>query len=207
VQSGDLESNWIPWPTGRAAAGKIRWDAPEVGEQGMMIAPGGDLSQASFIPGVYQDSHDAPVSDANKDHTKYGDGTVLEYDRGSHTLLADLQGSKLTMDRTKIEFEIGATKFTMTNAGTTLVTPLLTVTAPASTFSGTVTISGLLTWLAGMAGFGGGSSGATINGPITQTGGAVSLAGGALTHAGKNVGSTHTHTGVQTGSGTTGAPS
>lgn len=205
IKSGDIESNWIPWPAGRAAAGKRRWDAPEVGEQGMMIAPGGNLAEATFIPGVYQDQHDAPVSDPNKDHTAYGDGTVVEYDRGSHTLLVDLTGGvSVTANRSKIELKIGGTTLTLTSAGSTLSTPQLTVESPVSTFTGAVNVGGLLTYSAGLSGSGG--SGATISGPINQTGGAVSTAGGALTNNGKNVGSTHTHSDVMTGSNTSGAP-
>jgi phage baseplate assembly protein V len=205
IESGDLQSNWIPWPAGRAGAGKIRWDAPEVGEQGMMISPGGDMSQATFIPGIYQDSHDAPVSDPNKDHTAYGDGTVLEYDRGSHTLLVDLTGGvSVTANRNKIELKIGSTTLTLEAGKTTLVAPQLMVQSPTTTFTGTVLVQGLLTYSAGLAGSGGG--GAVMTGPITQTGGNVSTGGGTLTNNGVNVGSTHTHNGVQTGSGSTGGP-
>ena len=206
IKSGEIESDWLPWPAGRAASGKRKWDAPEVGEQGMLVAPGGDLRQAVFLPGVYQSSYDAPSSDPNKDNTTYGDGTVVEYDRGTHTLLVDLTGGvSITADRSHIELKIGATTLTLTASGTTLQTPQLTVQAAQSTFTGAVTVQGLLTYSAGLSGSGG--SGATMAGPINQTGGAVSLAGGSLSHNGKNVGSTHTHTGVQSGGGTSGAPS
>lgn len=206
IKSGEIESDWLPWPAGRAAGGKRRWDAPEVGEQGMLFAPGGDLRQAVFMPGVYQSSYDAPVQDPNKDHTTYGDGTVVEYDRGTHTLLVDLTGGvSVTATRAKIELKIGGTTLLLEAGKTTLTTPELLVTSPISTFTGAVTVQGLLTYSAGLSGSGG--SGATMTGPINQTGGAVSLAGGGLTHNGKNVGSTHTHTGVQSGGGTSGAPS
>jgi hypothetical protein len=52
----------------------------------------------------------------------------------------------------------------------------------------------------------------TVTGNLSTGGGTVTMAGniattGTLTNNGKNIGSTHTHTGVQTGSGTTGQPS
>lgn len=60
--------------------------------------------------------------------------------------------------------------------------------------------------------------GGVLNAPPTQyieftaeginivTDGAVSITSATLTHNGKNIGDTHTHSGVQTGSGNTGAP-
>jgi phage baseplate assembly protein V len=197
IKSGEIETAWLPWPAGRAAGGKRRWDPPEVGEQGVMLAPGGDLRQAVFMPGVYQGDYDAPSSDPNKDTAAYGDDTVIEYDRGTHTLLANLGDSSFTMNRSQIVLTIGATTLTMTAAGTTLATPQLTVDAAQSTFTGAVTVQGAFTYQAGMTGSGG--SGANIAGPVAVTGGTV-------THNGKNIGSTHTHSGVQAGGSTTGVP-
>lgn len=197
VKSGEIETTWLPWPAGRAGPGKRRWDPPEVGEQVTMISPSGDLRQARVIPGIYQEAYDSPSSDGNKDHVTYGDGTVIEYDRASHTLLANLGASSILADRTKIVLTIGDTTLTMTAAGTTLETPQLTVDAPQSTFTGNVTVQGLLAYQGGMTGSGG--SGASIDGPLSITGGTV-------THDSKNIGSTHTHGGVDPGGGTSGAP-
>jgi phage baseplate assembly protein V len=216
VKSGDIETNWIPWPAGRAAAGKRRWDAPEVGEQGVLLCAGGDMRQAVFVPGVYQDSYDSPSSDPNKDHTTYGDGTVIEYDRGSHTMLVDLTGGvSITADRAHIELKIGSTTLTLTGSQTTLVTPFLHVQSPESTFTGHVTIQGGLN-VSGGGGVGSGASAVfvghieqvgnyTQTGNFTQTGNSENT--GTLKNNGKNVGSGHTHSGVQTGNDTTGAVS
>lgn len=73
----------------------------------------------------------------------------------------------------------------------------LTVDSPQSTFTGAVTVEGLLTYEAGLAGAGGGV-GSTITGNLVQTGGVLSSEGTVL--------HTHTHGGVQTGGGNTGAP-
>jgi len=182
VKSGEIETDWIPWPAGRAAAGKRRWDPPEVGEQVTMLSPGGDFRQAVVIPGVYQTEYDAPSSDPNKDTTEYGDGTVIEYDRGTHTLRADLGDSKMTMTREAVVIEIGAAKVTMTASGTT--------------WNGPVLFTDPVTYEAGMTG----SNGADINGTLTVT-------GGDIVNNSKSVGSTHTHVGVSPGGGVTGVPS
>jgi len=200
IKSGDLESAWVGWPAGRAGTGKRRWDPPEVGEQVVMVSPCGDMRQALVLPGVYQDAHDAPTTDGNKDHATYGDGTVIEYDRGSHTLVANLGESQILADRTKIVLTIGATTLTLTGSGSTLETPQLTVDSPASTFTGAVTVQGPFAYQNGITGTNGtGGSGASIQGPVSVT-------GGTITHNGKNIGSTHTHSGVQSGGGTSGAP-
>lgn len=121
VKSGEIESTWIRWPAGRAGAGKRRWDPPEVGEQVVMLAPTGDLSQATFIPGLYQNDHDAPTASADKDHVTYGDGTVIEYDRGSHTLTANLQSStSIVASRTSIKATRGAGSVEVTNSAVTI---------------------------------------------------------------------------------------
>lgn len=206
VKSGEIETAWLPWSAGRAAEGKRRWDAPEVGEQVIVLAPTGDLRQAGVIPGFYQDTYDAPSSDPAKDKAEYSDGAVIEYDRGAHALTADLQGAKIFADRSKIELTIGGTVLTLTSGQTTLQTPKFVVDSPESIFTGKVTVQGLLTYLAGLIGYGGaGGGGAILNGPLTVNGNVAT--NGTLVNNGTNVGSTHTHSGVQPGGANTGTPS
>ncbi len=76
-------------------------------------------------------------------------------------------------------------------------TATVTINAPATTVTGTLTVDGLLTYQNGLAGTGGGP-GTTITGNIVQTGGVLS-SNGTILH-------THTHSGVTTGAGNTGAP-
>ena len=76
----------------------------------------------------------------------------------------------------------------------------IVVKAPLTTFKGKVTVEQLLTYLAGMNGSGGGVGGsAVINGDIVHN-------NGTITSLGKKIDGTHTHSGVQTGGGNTGAP-
>lgn len=70
------------------------------------------------------------------------------------------------------------------------------VVAPLSTFSAAVTISGLLTWTGGMVG-------SIASGIATTITGAINFIG-TLTANGKRIDDTHTHKGVQTGSGSSG---
>lgn len=163
IKSGNITTTWLPWAAGRASGAKRRWDPPEVGEQVAVISPGGDLTQGLVIPGVYQESAGAPSASADKDSTVYSDGTVIEYDRAAHALTADLQGTKVYADRSKIELTIGGSKVTLTSSGAT-------VEAASINLTGNVTVTGN------------------------------------LTNNGKNVGSTHMHSGVTPGPATTGVP-
>jgi len=93
----------------------------------------------------------------------------------------------------------GAASMRLTAGGALLITAPggVTIEAPSTTNTGTLTIEGLLSYMAGMAGVGGGA-GSTIIGELTQAGGALSSNGITL--------STHVHSGVQSGPSNTGAP-
>ncbi|MGB3276104.1 MAG: Gp138 family membrane-puncturing spike protein [Castellaniella sp.] len=71
-----------------------------------------------------------------------------------------------------------------------------TFNAEQTTFNSKVTVNGLLTYTAGLSGSGGGA-GTTIEGGANFT-------GGAITHDGKVIDSTHKHDGVTPGGGQTG---
>ena len=71
-----------------------------------------------------------------------------------------------------------------------------TVNSPQSNFSGTVIIQGLLSWLSGMTGSGGGATSAAITGVVRFI--------GSVFANGKNIDDTHEHSGVQPGSGNSG---
>ena len=97
VKHGDLESNWIPWAAGRAGGNKI-WSPPEVGEQVLMLAPGGDTSRAIALVGIFSDDNPANGDDGNLFRMTFKNGTVIEYDRDKNELNAKLKsGGKATI--------------------------------------------------------------------------------------------------------------
>jgi len=73
-----------------------------------------------------------------------------------------------------------------------------------TTMTGNLTVQGLITGQNGFAISGGTGGTMNVTGNINQTGNFANT--GTLTNNGKAVGSTHTHSGVQTGAGNTGAP-
>jgi phage gp45-like len=88
----------------------------------------------------------------------------------------------------------------VTSGGDATVTaPQVTLDTPETTCTGHVTIQGGLS----LSGGSGGST-ATITGNVNVVGDIASV--GSLSNNAKLVGSTHTHSGVQTGGGNTGAP-
>nr|DAT82301.1 MAG TPA: baseplate assembly protein [Caudoviricetes sp.] len=72
------------------------------------------------------------------------------------------------------------------------------IDCPQSSFTGALTVGGLLTYQAGMAGSNGQGGSTTINGNIRHSGGTLSSNGVVL--------DAHTHKGVTPGGGNTGEP-
>jgi phage baseplate assembly protein V len=86
IRSGDILTGWLPWIVQRAGFDGSWWPL-SVGEQVMVLSPGGDTSQGVILGALYQQAHPAP-GDAEKLHrTVYGDGTVIEYDGKAKRLL------------------------------------------------------------------------------------------------------------------------
>lgn len=182
VQTGGNVTAWLPWMTTRAG-GNREWNAPEVGEQVLLLSPHGELAQGYVLPSIYQDAHPANGDRATVRRIDYADGAYTEYDRGSHTLTANLaedgraiivtgdNTTEQTKDRTLLKLgdsasiEMTASAIKLTIGGTTLEI---------------------------------GAGGITANQTITVTGGDVVADGVRL--------KTHVHGGVETGPSTTSGP-
>lgn len=194
---GGLTTDWLPWGTARAGATGT-WSAPRPGEQMVVFAPYGDTGQAIVMGSIPQDDHPAPATSKDQERTVYPDGSTVDYNSATNTLTVTVAASGNVVVNCKhatlnaTEDVTVNTKLATVNASTKieLVTPLVHCTQA-------LTVDGLLTGLGGMAISGG--SGATVNGSFAAQ-------NGAFTHNSKNVGSTHTHTGVSPGGSQTGAP-
>ncbi|MBF0305777.1 MAG: phage baseplate assembly protein V [Alphaproteobacteria bacterium] len=97
VRIGDMVTDWRPWAVGCAGA-DVTWSAPEVGEQVMLLSPGGNLSLGVIVGGLYQQSAPPPADRPTLRRIVYGDGTVVEYDRESHRLRVDLTAATGTAE-------------------------------------------------------------------------------------------------------------
>lgn len=181
VKVGGLTTDWLPWVTARASATRT-WSAPRVGEQVVVLAPYGDPAQAVVLPAIYQDTYPAPAATKDAERVVFPDGSTVDYNSATNTLQIDVAGAAKVIVNCKEATVNADTK--------------VTLNTPETYCTGNLTVQKALN----VRGNGVGGAVATITGNMAIT-------GTSLTHNGKNIGSTHTHTGVQPGSGTTGVPS
>lgn len=153
VASGDLESNWLPWLELRA--GRTRtWNPLTVGEQVIVLCPDGDPAGGVVLAALNSEAIPAP-SDSEAEHvTDYPDGARITYDH---------QAGKLTAVGIKSAFVEASESATLQ--------------CPEITLDGDVTVTGLLTYQAGMAGKNGKGNKTTIEGDITHVQGDLSSNG------------------------------
>lgn len=63
VKLGENLTGWRPWLT---TAGRLKtWNPPVVGEQVVVLSPGGDLEQSVVLPSLYYSKFGAPSQDEN----------------------------------------------------------------------------------------------------------------------------------------------
>jgi phage baseplate assembly protein V len=222
VTMGDNTSAWLPWLTSRAGEDRT-WHAPEVGEQVIVMAPGGELSAGYVMPGgVYKNDYPANADKAEISRTTYKDGAILEYDRENHTHLLQLPEGSATVKvgddaqteitPSKITAKVGSDAKTEITASKILaqigsdakseitaskITHTLGSSSKIEVTSGSVkiTVGGTTLEIA--------SSGITINGNITQTGNYDQTG---LMKSNLITLSTHTHGGVMSGPAITAVP-
>jgi len=175
VASGELVTTWLPWFERRA--GDIRtWCPPSVGEQCLLLCPGGELASGLVLVGLHSDTIAPPGESPDLHRIQYPDGAVIDYDHSTHALTATLP----------------------TGGTVTLSAPgSVTIDSPETTITGRCTVQGPLIYQAGMVGTGGAGASAVITGSASFTGD-VTANGISLM--------SHVHGGVHAGGDTTGAP-
>lgn len=172
---GELVSG-LEWSKSRAGADRSWNGGYTKGEQVLVLSPSGDLSQGVIAFAISQDAFPNAGDSENPKHI-YADGTVVEYNKASHTLLIDASAS-------------GGHVVIQCNSAQIQAESTITMDAPNTICTGNLTVAKSLSM--------GGSGGtATLKGN-------VAMSGGTLTHDGKNIGESHKHSGVQTGSGNSG---
>jgi len=221
VTMGDNTSAWLPWLTSRAGEDRT-WHAPEVGEQVIVMAPGGELSAGYVMPGgVYKNDYPANADKAEISRTTYKDGAILEYDRENHTHLLQLpEGSATVKVGDDAETEITPDKITakvgsdakteitaskiLAQIGSDAKSEITASKITHSLGSGKVEItSGSVKITVGGTTLEIASGGITITGNITQTGNYDQTG---LMKSNLITLSTHTHGGVMTGTSATFVP-
>lgn len=87
VQTGDLETDWLPVVTLRAGTARSSW-MPSVGEQVLILSVGGELTTAVVLPGLFSDEHNEPTASLTANNVTYPDGAVIEYEPATGALKA-----------------------------------------------------------------------------------------------------------------------
>lgn len=92
VSVSGLVSDWLPW--GTDSAGRVRkWSPKQVGEQVVLFAPYGDLSQSVVGFSLFQDAHPAPGASRGQETAVFADGTTVDYNMKSNTLTITVAGA------------------------------------------------------------------------------------------------------------------
>lgn len=159
VKSGGNETNWLPWFARRA--GDVRhWSPPFVGEQCMVLSPGGDMASGFVLVGLYSDSMRANGSSGDVERTTFPDGAVFEYDHVAHALKVTLPGGGTADITVPDSITVKCKTADVTASESAKVhSQEITLNAPRTVATGEMVVQGLLTWQAGMVGSGVGPSG------------------------------------------------
>ncbi|MGC0152675.1 phage baseplate assembly protein V [Chromobacterium vaccinii] len=175
VQSGGLTSNWLPWCARRA--GQTRdWDPPTVNEQVVLLCPSGDPAGGVALLALYSDQFDAPSSSPDETLRVYPDGARVLYNHVTGALSASGIKTATMQAAERVTLNVPETLIT----GNVIISGRLTVLGDVLARAA-ATVSGLFSYLAGMAGQGGaGGASTTITGNITHAAGTLSSNGVSL---------------------------
>lgn len=83
VKSGDLLTGWLPWIVVRAGT-TADWDPPTVGEQVLVLSPGGDTACGIALSALYRTEHAAPSDNPDLFVRTFPDGARIQYDHKNH---------------------------------------------------------------------------------------------------------------------------
>jgi phage baseplate assembly protein V len=119
------------------ASGTTRFHLPKVGSDvSVTMFSNGDDSDGCIDGAFYNTGNPVPVTDPNLDHTRYPDGTIIQYDEGTSTYLIDAKG--LVNITTTDNVIINGVNITVTGSGQVVIT------APNIILRGDVAIDGNL---------------------------------------------------------------
>lgn len=137
VQSGELQTNWIPWLA--VAAGETRdWNPPTVGEPVLLLCPSGDPANGVALRGLYADDTPAPDNSPSTHTRVYPDGAVVKYDHATHALTVSLPdgGTVYLVAPGSVEIH--------TAVATIVASELVKVDAPRTELTGDLQVAGAI---------------------------------------------------------------
>lgn len=150
VKSGGNDSNWLAWLSLRAGATR-EWNPPTVGEQCLVLSPGGEMAAGIVLLGIFSDAITAPSASPDEHLCEYPDGASILYNHATGALSATGIKTALVEASEKCTVDCPETEFT----GNVHIKGKLTV-------DGETLLMALLTYMAGMAGKGGAGGARTV---------------------------------------------
>jgi len=157
VRCDGIATDWLPWVTRRAGNDRDWW-APDIGEQVIVIAPSGVMRAAFVLPALYANAHPEPAASPDIHTIRYGNGDVVTHNRADGSWFIQCAGPVTVV----------------AGGAVTVQAPSVTLDTPHTTCTGHLTVQGLLTYRAGMAGSGGaGDASAIIRGGVKVLSGDV----------------------------------
>lgn len=124
-RTGGITTDWIPWIERRAGGkpGGCTWWPPVVGEQGLLLAPGGDLTRAVVLPGIFSTAMPASERAGNVARTDWNETDFCEWRAGLNggearvacaaSITLVVGGSSITITRESITLEAGGASLTL----------------------------------------------------------------------------------------------
>lgn len=161
---------------------------PDVGTDVVCAFLSSGAEEGFILGAVYTDGNPPPESSMDKRTVVFKDGTRISYDRATHTLSADIEGTSIVADRNNVTITAPAAVTVNCTNATVNASSSVTIDTPKTDITGVLNVAGLITGKGGLAISGGsGGAAATVSGTLKTTGdveaGGISLQG-------------HTHTGV-----------
>lgn len=121
IRTGGLVTNWVPWMALSAGGNERRhWWPPKVGEQCMLLCPGGDLLNAVALCGLYSDAMPQGSSNPAVCRTDWSETDFMEHDSdtGRLKIYCDqgitLQVGDSTLEITRKSIKLSANGGTLT---------------------------------------------------------------------------------------------
>lgn len=98
---GETESAWLPFAAGRAGSARI-WAPPSVGEQVIVVCPGGDTAQGVIAGSLASESFPAPS----------GDGEAVAMQLGAVTITVSADGAVIAVGGVSFAISAGGVAIT-----------------------------------------------------------------------------------------------
>lgn len=94
---------------------------PDIDEEVLCLFLPIGIEQGFILGSYYTDDNARPASTGDKRVTVFEDGTRIEYDRSSSTLIADLGSSKIEATKAHILLQVGGKGIEITEAGLSII--------------------------------------------------------------------------------------